>query len=114
MSRPRSAAPEPARVWRPGSCSWPRSRAGNRQSVTDIGQIIFEIAIFIVLRIERDAADLAAAGGETPAGRSHAAPFRTIDRHRVHDPKRGRQHLGADALAGALYVAGGAGEIELA
>src|ERR1700682_5105569 len=96
------------------SCpSWPRARAGNRQSIADIGQIIFEIAIFVVLRIERHAADLAVAGGEAPAGRAPAAPFRAIDRHRVQDSERGRQDLGANALAWALHMAGRAGEIEL-
>src|SRR6266581_6402274 len=94
--------------------SWPRTRAGNRQSVADIGQIIFEIAVFVVLRIERHAADLAVAGGEAPADGAHAAPFGTVDRHGVQNPERGRQHFGADPLAGGLHVAGGAGEIELA
>src|ERR1700687_2360061 len=96
------------------SCpSWPRARAGNRQSIADIGQIIFEIAVFVVLRIERHAADLAVAGGEAPADRAHAAPFGTVDRHRIQDPERGREHFGADPLAGALHMAGCAGEIEL-
>src|SRR5712664_1221945 len=94
--------------------SWPRTRAGNRQSVADIGQIIFEIAIFIVLRIERHAADLAVAGGEAPAGGAHAAPFRAVDRHRIENAERRRQHFGADPFARALDVAGGAGEVELA
>src|SRR3981189_3688747 len=94
--------------------SWPRTRAGNRQSVADIGQIIFEVAVFVVLRIERHAADLAVAGGEAAAGGAHAAPFPGGDRHCVENAERGRQHLGTDALARALDVAGGAGEIELA
>src|SRR6185312_16108046 len=107
------AAPAPMRIL--ASCSsWPRSRTRDRQSVADIGQIIFDVAVFIVLRGERHAADLAVAGGETPAGGAHAAPFRAIDRHRVDDAERGRQDFGADALTRALHVAGGAGEIELA
>src|ERR1700682_1600476 len=113
MSRPRSAAPEPARVRRPGACSWPCPRAGNRQSVADIGQIIFEIAVFVGLRIERHAANLAVAGGEAPADRTHAAPFGTIDRHGIQDPERGCEHFGAYPFAGALHVTGCAGEIEL-
>src|SRR5260370_32866657 len=97
-----------------GSRSWPCSRTGDRQSIADIGQIIFEIAVFIVLRTERHAADLAVAGGEAPADRAHAAPFRTVDRHCIQYPECGRQHFGANPLAGALHVTGGAGEIELA
>src|SRR6266404_4571769 len=114
MRRPPSAALKPARVWMPGSCSWPRPRTGNRQPVADIGQVIFEIAVFVVLRIERHAANLAVAGGEPAAGGAHAAPFGAVDRHRIHYPERGRQHLGANSLARALHMAGGAGEIELA
>src|SRR5213080_468216 len=113
MSRPRRALPEPMRISASGS-SWPRSRARNRQPVADIGQIILDVAIFIVLRAQRHAADLAVAGGEAAAGGAHAAPFRAIDRYRVDDAERGRQDFGADALARALDVAGGAGEIELA
>src|ERR1019366_7816018 len=94
--------------------SWPRSRAGDRQSVADIGQIIFEIAVFVGLRIERDAADLAVAGGEAAADRAHAAPFGTVDQHRIEDAERGRQYLGADPLARVLHMATRAGEIELA
>src|SRR5258708_25683305 len=109
MSRPRSAALKPARVWLRGS--WPRSRTGNRQSVADIGQIIFEIAVFVVLRIEWHAANLAVAGGEAPADRAHAAPFGTIDRQRIHDPERGCEPFGADPLARDLHVAGAAGKI---
>src|SRR6266513_370278 len=45
----RSAAPKPARASISCLCSWPRSRAGNRQPVAQIGQIIFEIAIFVGL-----------------------------------------------------------------
>src|SRR5260221_8486555 len=97
-----------------GSRSWPRSRTGDRQAVADIGTIIFEIAIFVVLRIERHAADLAVAGGEAPACGAHAAPFGTIDRHGVENAERRRQHFGANPLARALHMAGGAGEIELA
>src|SRR3977135_2047971 len=133
MWRPRSAALKPARGWMPGSCgscfgawslrktgchfsglcSWPRPRTGDRQPVADIGQIIFEIAIFVVLRIERYAANLGVAGGEAPADRSHAAPFGTIDRHGIQDPERGCEHFGAYPLAGTLHVTGCAGEIEL-
>src|SRR5258705_11531576 len=94
--------------------SWPRTGAGNRQSVADIGQVIFEIAVFVVLRVERYAADLAVAGGEAAAGGAHAAPFRAINRHRVHNAECGRQHFGADPFAGALHMAGRAGEVELA
>src|SRR5713226_8803514 len=85
-----------------GSCSWPSPRTGNRQSVADVGQIIFEIAVFVGLRFERHAADLAVAGREAPADGAHAAPFGTIDRHGIQDPERRRQHLGADPLAGCL------------
>src|SRR5213080_2466120 len=88
MSRPRRALPEPMRISASGS-SWPRSRARNRQPVADIGQIILAVAIFIVLRAQRHAADLAVAGGEAAAGGAHAAPFRAIDRHRVDDAERG-------------------------
>src|SRR6202171_6480706 len=96
------------------SCpSWPRARAGNRQSIADVGQIIFEIAVFVVLRMERHAADLAVAGGKAPAGRAHAPPFGPVDRHRIHYPERGREHFGAYPLAGKLHMAGRAGEIEL-
>src|SRR5258707_11402037 len=94
--------------------SWPRTRAGNRQSVADIGQIIFEIAVFVGLRIERHAADLAVAGGEAPADRAHAAPFGTVDRHGIQNPKCGCEHFGANPLAGFLHMTGRAGEIELA
>src|SRR5947208_13067260 len=96
------------------SSSWPRSRTRNRQPVADIGQVVFDVAIFIILRAQRHAADLAVAGGEAPAGCAHAAPLRAVDRHRVEDAERGRQDFGADALARALHVAGGAGEVELA
>src|SRR5881396_191342 len=115
MTGSRSAA-STQRAARSGACvrSWPCSRTGNWQAIADIGQVIFEIAVFVRLRLERDAADLAVAGGETPAGRAHAAPFRPVDRHCVQDSQRGRQHLGADALAGALHMAGRAGEVELA
>src|SRR6266481_2832918 len=112
MWRLRSAALRSPREWMPGS--WPRSRTGDRQPIADIGQIIFEIAVFIVLRTERHAADLAVAGGEAPADRAHAAPFGTVDRHRIQDSERGRQHFGANPLTGALHVTGGAGEIKLA
>src|ERR1700724_1302596 len=114
MSRLRSAARRPARGWMSGSRSWPCSRAGDRQAVADIGQIIFEIAVLVGLRLERHAANLAVAGGEAPADRAHAAPFRTIDRHGVENSERRRQHLGANPLAGFLHMAGGAGKIELA
>src|ERR1700692_4403370 len=94
--------------------SWPRSRAGDRQSVADIGQIIFEIAIFIVLRGKRHAANLAVTSCKAAAGGAHAAPFGTVDRHRIENAERGRQHFGADPLARALHMAARAGEIELA
>src|SRR5882672_8110381 len=114
MPGPQLAALTPATRMSASCPSWPRARAGNRQSVADIGQIIFEVAVFVVLRIERHAADLAVAGGETPAGRAHATPFGTVDRHGVEDTQRRRQHFGADPLARALHMAGRAGEIELA
>src|SRR6202163_2189076 len=93
--------------------SWPCSRTGDRQSVADIGQIIFEIAVFVILRIERHAANLAVAGGEAAADRAHPAPFGTIDPHRIQGTERGGEHLGAYPLARALHVTGGAGKIEL-
>src|SRR5437868_1994931 len=93
--------------------SWARSRAGDRQSIAHVRQVILEIAIFFVLRTERNAADLAVAGGETSADRAHAAPFGAIDRHRVENAQCGRQYLGAYPLARLLHMAGGAGEIEL-
>src|ERR1700736_2647603 len=117
MSRLQSAAPKSARAWisaSSGSCSWPRTRTGDRQSIADIGQIIFEIAVFVGLRIEWHAADLAVAGGEAPADGAHAAPFGTVDRHRIQNPERGRQHFGADPFARFLHMTGCAGEIELA
>src|SRR5205807_6814846 len=92
---------------------WARSRTRDRQPVAHVRQVIFEIAVFLVLRIERHAADLAVAGGEAPAGRAHAAPFGTIYRHRIEKAERRRQYLGADPLARFLHMAGGAGEIEL-
>src|SRR6202022_4053192 len=116
MSRLQSAAPKSARAWisaSSGSCSWPRTRTGDRQCIADIGQVIFEVAVFVGLRIERHAADLAVAGGEAPADRAHAAPFGTIDRHGIQDPERGCEYLGTDPLARALHVAGCAGKIEL-
>src|SRR5262245_16527863 len=94
--------------------SWPCSRARDRQAVGDIGEIILDVAILVVLRIERHAAHLAVAGDEAAAGGAHARPFRAVDRHRIHDAERRRQHFGADALARALHMAGGAGEVELA
>src|SRR5258708_36896789 len=96
------------------SSSRPRPRTGNRQSVADIGQIIFEIAVLVVLRIERYAADLAVAGGEAAAGGAHAAPFRAIDRHRIQNAQRGCKDLGAYPLAGTLHMAGPGGEVDLA
>src|ERR1700712_4081693 len=96
------------------SPSRPRARTGDRQPVADIGQIIFDVAVFVVLRTERDAANLAVAGGEAAAGRAHAAPFGAVDRHRIENTKRGRKYLGANPLTRALHVAGRAGEIELA
>src|SRR6202451_1452001 len=92
----------------------PRARPGDRQAVRHVGQIIFDVAIKLVLRLERYAADLAVAGDQPPAHRAHAVPFRAIDRHRRDDAERRRQHFGADMVAGILHVAGGAGEIELA
>src|ERR1700756_4438603 len=86
--------------------SWPRTRSGNRQSVAEVGKVIFEIAVFLRLRLERQAANLAVAGGEATADRTHAAPFGTVDRHRVQDSKRGRENLGAHMLAGVLHVTG--------
>src|SRR6202011_6360197 len=110
MARLRSPAPKSARVRMSACCpSWPRPRTGDRQSVADIGQVIFEIAVFVVLRIERYAANLAVAGGEAPAGGAHAAPFGTIDRHGIQNPERRRQHLGANPFAGFLHMAGCAG-----
>src|SRR5580704_11719173 len=95
-----------------GRFSWPRSRARDRQSVADIGQIIFEIAIFVGLWLERHAAGLAVAGGKPPADRAHAAPFGTIDRHRIQNPERRREDFGADPLARVLHMAARAGEIK--
>src|SRR5260221_12414324 len=92
------------------SFSWPRPRTGDRQPVTDIGQIIFEIAIFVVLGIERHAPDLAVAVGEAPADRAHAAPFGPVDRHRIENPERGGEHLGPDPQARALPLAAARGE----
>src|SRR5260370_8468759 len=86
------------------SPSWPRTRAGNRQSVADIGQIIFEIAVFVVLRIERYAADLAVAGREAPADGAHPAPFGAVDRHRIQYSERGRHHFAAYPLPRGLYL----------
>src|ERR1700683_2987544 len=94
--------------------SWPRSRAGDRQSVADIGQVIFKIAIFVGLWLQRHAANLAVAGGEAPADRAHAAPFGTVDRHRIEDTERGRENFGANPLARILHMTACAGEIELA
>src|ERR1700743_1140241 len=99
----------------PGSWifSWPGSWPRDRKAVGDIGEIIFEVAIFVRLRLDRHAASLAVAGDEATADRPHAGPFRTVDRHRIQDAQRRRQDLGADALARALHMAGRAGEIEL-
>src|SRR5260370_18738934 len=114
MSLPRSAISRPVRV-QSSSCdpSWPRPRSGDRQPVADIGQIIFEIAVLVGLRLERHAADLAVARCKTPADRAHAAPFGTINRHRVQNSERGRENFGTDALARVLHMAARAGEIEL-
>src|ERR1700685_2815113 len=92
----------------------PRARPGDRQAVRHVGQIIFDVAIKLVLRLEGYAADLAVSGEPPPAHGAHAVPFRAIDRHRRDDAERRRQHFGADMIAGILYVARGAGEIELA
>src|SRR5205814_7422604 len=94
--------------------SWPRSRARDRQAVGNIGEIVLDVAVFVVLRVEGHAPRLAVAGHVAAAGGAHARPLRTVDRHRLHDTERGRQHFGADALAGALHMAGGTGEVELA
>src|ERR1700686_4096225 len=96
------------------SCSWPRTRAGDRQSVADVRQEIFEIAVIFILRIERYPANLAVAGGKAPADRSHATPFGTVDRHCIENAERGGQHFGAHPLTGVLHMAGRAGEVELA
>src|SRR3984957_19518548 len=92
----------------------PRAGPGDRQAVAHVGQIIFDVAIKLVLRLERANAELAVAGDQAPAHRAHAVPFRTVDRHRRDDAERRRQHFGADVIAGILHVTGGAGEIELA
>src|ERR1700743_1126406 len=73
--------------------SWPRARSGDRHSIADIRQEVFEVAVLVALRFERYAAHLAVAGHEAAADRDHAAPFRTVDRHRVEDAERGREHL---------------------
>src|ERR1700722_19755666 len=88
------------------SCSWPRTRAGDRQSVADVRQEIFEIAVIFILRIERYPANLAVAGGKAPADRPHATPVGTVDRHCIEDAERGCQHFGAHPLAGVLHMAG--------
>src|SRR3569833_1055354 len=95
------------------SCSWPRSRTGDWQSIADIREVIFQIAIFVGLRLKRHAANLAVAGHKASADCAHAAPFGAVDRHRVENPERGRQYLGANPLARILHVAARAGEIEL-
>src|ERR1700733_9770839 len=110
----RSSARGPLRGSIAKWCSWPRTWTGNRQPVADIGQIIFEIAVFVGLRFKGCAAYLAVAGGKAPADRAHAAPFGSVDRHRIQNPERGGEDLGAHPLAGVLHMAGGAGEIELA
>src|SRR5260370_7091115 len=114
MSLPRSAISRPVRV-QSSSCdpSWPRPRTGNRQPVADIGQIIFEIAIFVGLRLERHAADLAVARCKTPAGRAHAAPFGTINRHPIQNSERRRESLGPDPPPALLHIAAPAREIRL-
>src|SRR4029077_12181326 len=71
---------------------WPRARPGDRQAVAHIGQIIFDVAVKLVLRLERHAAHLDVAGDQPPAHRAHAVPFRAIDRHRRDDAERRRQH----------------------
>src|SRR5437763_465059 len=57
------------------------------------------------------AAFLAAA--KAAAARAHAARRGAIVRHRIEDPERGRQHLGANPLARVLHMTARAGEIEL-
>src|SRR6202022_3022193 len=93
LRRARTPRPQPATATTAWSLargfSWPGPRTGDRQPVADIGQVIFEVAIFVVLRVERHAANLAVAGGEAPADRTHAAPFGPVDRHRIQDPERG-------------------------
>src|SRR5258708_23538634 len=96
------------------TASWPRSRAGNRQPIGDVGQEILDVALFVRRRLQRNRAGLAVAGDEAAAGRAHAAPFGAVDRHRIEDAERGRQHFGANALARALHMAARAGEIHLA
>src|SRR4029079_3130370 len=92
--------------------SWPRSRTGDWQSIADIGQVVFEIAIFVGLRLKRHAANVAVAGGKASADGAHAAPFGAVDRHRIENSERGRQYLGANPLARILYTAAGPGEVE--
>src|SRR4029077_4216221 len=60
----------------------PRARPGDRQAVAHIGQIIFDVAVKLVLRLERHAAHLGVAGDQPPAHRAHAVPLRAVDRHR--------------------------------
>src|SRR5947199_8399590 len=104
MSPPRSTA-QAKEGWMSAfqSSSRSRARTGDRQSVADIRQVVFDIAVFVVLRIERHAAGLAVAGHEPPADGAHAAPFRAVDRHRIENAERGCQHLGANPLAVALH-----------
>src|SRR5581483_6024919 len=110
-----SAVPREALValMRATRSSWSRARSGNRQSIADIGQKIFEIAIFLALRFEGHGPHLAVAGDKTPADRAHAAPLGTIDWHRIKDSEGGRQDFGAQPLPGVLNMAGSAGKIQL-
>src|SRR5579859_2263406 len=115
--KPRGAGPRSAAMNASCVCgfrSWPRARTGNRQAVAHIGEVIFEIAIFLGLRLQRDGAHLAVAGDEPAADRPHAAPFGAIDRHGVENSQSRREDLGANALTGVLHVAACAGEVELA
>src|SRR6266404_3541115 len=96
------------------TASWPRSRAGNRQPIGDVGQEIFDVAILVRLRLQRNRAGLAVAGDEAAAGGAHAAPFGPVDRQRIQDAERRRQDFRTDALAWALHMAARAGEIHLA
>src|SRR5579862_3662867 len=90
------------------SRSWARARSGDRQAVAHIRQIVFDIAVELVLRLERHAAHLNVASNKSPACRSHATPLRTVDRQRRNKSKRGSENLGANMIAGALHMAVGA------
>src|SRR5512144_805606 len=117
MRCPRSTRQSPAEsehicAWR-SPISRARAWARDRQAVAHIGEVVFDVAVQVVLRIERDAANLAVAGDKAAAGRAHSAPLRAVDRHRGEDAQRRGEHLGSNALARALHVTARAGEIEL-